>query len=224
MEGAVNNRPLLSVLAAALMLAVLSCAAPPERGVEKVPEAPTKPKLTVKEQNELAMKAYNDILDMTIENRKRDILPELEVAYNDLISRYPDSFLAQESHWRLISMNLVDYPSPRIDVAEKYYDEFLQRYPGSKMKMILDDTMARYYYRNRLWDRLVKKCSSYVRDYVSTGKINTPLFMFLYSEAKFNLGDPVEAEKGYKIVIHHFPGSTEASISKERLARMKDSR
>jgi tetratricopeptide (TPR) repeat protein len=149
------------------------------------------------------------------------VLPQLEESYKDLIARYPDAYLARESYWRLILMNLEDYYPPRIEKAEQYYEEFLEKYPGSKMKTILEDAMARFFYKRRLWENLISICSSHVSEYIETGDLRIPMFMFFYSEAKLNLDDLKEAEKGYKIVIRYSPDSTEARLSKKRLDEIK---
>lgn len=211
-------------LAAALM--TLSCAPPPpEVGrPEVVPEKPPEAELSSQEQNALAMVEYERILDMTVEKGKRNVLPEMEESYRNVIARYPDAYLAQESYWWLILMNLEDYYPPRIERAEKYYEEFLKKYPDSSVKLLLDDTLARFYYRSNIWDRLLKICSSYVRKYTETGELRTPMFMFFYSEAKFRLNDLKEAKKGYKIVVRRFPDSTEASLSRQRLEEIEGSK
>ncbi len=73
----------------------------------------------------------------------------------------------------------------------------------------------------RLWGNLIGICSSHIREYIETGELKIPMFMFFYAEAKMSLGDLEEAEKGYRIIIRHSPGSTEARLSKKRLDKIQ---
>lgn len=206
----------------AALLLVFSCAAPPKKAEIEEPVKPPEERPPAQVQDEMAMAEYEKMLDMTIEQGKRNVLPQLEESYKNLIASYPDAYLAQESYWRLILMNLEDYSPPRVEQAEQYYEEFLKKYPGSRMKTILEDAIARFFYKRRLWGNLIGICSSHVREYIETGELRIPMFMFFYSEAKLNLDELKEAEKGYKIIIRHSPGSTEARLSKKRLDEIKN--
>ncbi len=218
----INNRLIKAALLLVALLLVFSCAAPPKKAVIEEPAKPPEEKLPVEVQNEKAMAAYEDMLEMTIEHGKRNVLPQLEESYKNLIASYPDAYLAQESYWRLILMNLEDYNPPRVEQAEQHYKEFLKKYPGSRMKIIIDDAMARFFYKRRLWGSLIGICSSHVREYIETGELEIPIFMFFYAEAKMGLDDLKEAKKGYKIIIRHSPGSTESKLSKKRLDEIKN--
>lgn len=173
--------------------------------------------MTPKMQDTKAMESYGEILEMTLLDDRQAVLPRMEQAYKDIIKRYPDAYLAQESYWRLVLLHLEQYNPPRVDKADAYYREFLDKYPDSKIKVVLDDTLVRYYHNNGIWDRLLDVTTPYVRKYIDKGVLKTPMFMYFYSEAKFNLGDKAEAKKGYRIVLKHFPGSTEAKLSTKRL-------
>jgi hypothetical protein len=188
------------------------------------PEEPPTAVLPPHEQNALAMLDYEDMLDLTTEHGKRNVLPQLEESHREIITKYPDAFLAKESYWRLVEMNLTDYYPPRMDKAEQIREEFIQKYPGSKMIRVIDDSMARYYYRERHWDRLLRVCALHIRNFIETDELESPLFMFYYSEAKFNTQDFVEAEKGYKILVKRFPGSHEARIAKQRIREINMSK
>jgi len=212
----------MAAISAAAAAIFLSCAPPAPEVVR--PEAPEKAeaKLTPEEQNNLAMAEYERLLNMTVEKGKRNVLAELEESYRNIIAKYPDAYLAQESYWWLILMNLEDHSPPRIERAESYYEEFRKKYPDSTMKVVFDDTLGRFYYRSNLWDKLIKISHSYVKKYIETDELPTPLFMFFYSEAKYKTDDLKEARKGYRIVINRFPDSTEAAIARERLDEIRE--
>ncbi|MEK7333505.1 MAG: hypothetical protein AAB017_09025, partial [Nitrospirota bacterium] len=77
------------------------------------------------------------------------------------------------------------------------------------------------YYANKMWDRLLRIFTPHVKKFIATWKLDRPYHLFMFSEAKFNLGDLIEAEKGYKIVIEFFPKTTEGETSKKRLEEIK---
>jgi TolA-binding protein len=205
-----------------MALLVLSCA-------QKTKEPPTldeQPgkKLSAEEQNSMAMLEYENILEEITERGKRNMLPELEQSFRNVIVSYPDAFLAQESYWRLVELKLIYYTPPRLDEAEQLRNEFVAKYPNSRMINIIDDSIVRFYYRGQYWKRLLNICSYHVRKYVETNKLESPLFMFYYAEAKFNLKDLVEAEKAYRIITRHFPGSHEARIAKDQIMEINMSK
>jgi outer membrane protein assembly factor BamD (BamD/ComL family) len=205
-----------------MVLLAFSCA-PKTKEPPPPPEPPGK-KVSANEQNALAMLEYEKILEKITERGKRNMLPELEDSYRDVIARYPEAFLAQESYWRLVEMNLIHYNPPRFDKAEQIRNEFLAKYPNSRMVRIIDDSIVRFYHRRKYWKRLLNICSYYVRKYIKTSNLESPLFMFYYAEAKFNLKDLVEAEKAYRIVTRLFPGSHEARIAKKQIREIKMSK
>ena len=213
-------RPALVALALAALVLAVSCAPVtttkrPDAVKTKRPDAVKPPPL--EEQDKQALQTYSEILEMTVDADRMSILPQMEEKYLQIIREQPDSFLARESYWRLISMSLEDYYPPRLQRAEGYYAEFVKRYPDDRLRMILDDTMVRYYYKHKMWEALLGQTARHAAQYVKTFKLRTPMFVFLYSEAKFNLNDLKEAKKGYRIVLKHFAGSTEGRISRDRL-------
>lgn len=216
-----TNPPAARVFLVLVSLLFLSCAAPPEQKVAPPPSPPPKEKLPVAEQEKKSWESYEDILNMTIGAKRRTILPKLELAHRKLIEEYPDSYLAHESYWRLITMNLNDYTPPRVEKAEQIYKEYLERYPNPKLKYPIDDTMARFYYRSNLWKKLLGFCTPYIRKYIKTGELKGPLYLFFYTEAKFFLGDFKEADKGYRTIKRLFPKSQEARISEKRLKEVR---
>jgi hypothetical protein len=114
-------------------------------------------------------------------------------------------------------MNIEDYYPPRTEQAEKYYREFVSKYPNSPLRFAVDDTMGRFYYNNKIWGGLLELCAPYIREYITSGELGGPLFLFFYTEAKFFSGDIVEADKGYRTIIRLFPGSQEARVAGARI-------
>jgi len=213
-----------------LMLLVLISACAPKAVKEGVPpkealppeKVPPTERLTQKEQDERAMEVFEQILELTTEPDRRAVVPKMEALYKEIIKDYPESQLAPESYLRLIRINLDDYSPPRIDIAKALYKEFNEKYPGHMMKRSIDDAMARSLYNNALWKELLEFSTPAVRKYISSGVLEGPFFIFLYSEAKFALGDINEARKGYNIVIQKFPESAEAGLSRQRLKEIQE--
>lgn len=187
---------------------------------ERVPPQ-TKALLSPSEQDAKALEAFKRILTLTEEAPREAILPQIEVAYLEIIREYPDSSIAQESYWRLVLIYVDESIPPRYDEAERLYNEFIKKYPKLQTRSMIEDTLSKNYYNNGEWDRLLRLYIPPVREYINTGKLDRPHSLFMYSEAKLNLGDLIEAEKGYKIVIALFPNSAEAVTSKSRLEEIK---
>lgn len=210
----------LLFLTVVLLAVTIACAPavvkeqpPPETEKPAVPEG----KLSPKEQDERAMEVFEEILELTTNPERQTVVARMESLYKEIIVVYPNSQFAPESYYRLIKINLDDFTPPKVTEAKELYKEFTEKYPGSGLKPAINDTIARSYYNNGLWEELLEFCTPAVKDYIKTGSLNGPFFMFLYSEAKFMLGDMAEAAKGYRIVTRMFPNSSEARLSKNRL-------
>lgn len=208
--------PLLFI-GVAILLFSCSSTLPEKKPLAEVAPLSLVEKLPPPEQDLRAQKVFEEILEMTLEEERSDVLPKMEVAYLKIINEYPDSSFAEESYMRLIILNLNDYIPPRIEEAERLYQEFLRKYPLSFQKFAIGDTIVRFYYRQQLWQKLLEFTTPEVKTYIETGKLRGPFFLFLYSEALFNLNELFEAEKGYKIIRELFPSSAEAVISNDRL-------
>ncbi len=186
--------------------------------------------LSASEQNKKAMAAFQKILDLTQEADRSAVLPQIEAAFRDIIDKYPKASITQECYWRLMTVYLTDYSPPSFEKAEAVREEFIKKYPDSRTKDLIDDTLSNGYYMNSKWEKLLKFYTPAVKRFIKEsagkekidrGSLSRPLEMFMYSEAKLNLGDLAEAEKGYKIVIALFPDSKESATSKKRLEDIK---
>ncbi len=217
-----NAGLLKAALSALACLALFSCA-PSEKKppVEVPPPQPAVVKLPFEVQEERSMRVFEEILELTADVDRLTVLPELKAGFYKIINEYPDSRLAPESYMRLIVMALRDYIPPRVEEAEMLYHEFLKKHPAAGQRIGIDDVMIRFFYKNQLWEKLLEYTTPVIRAYLSTGNLRGPFYMFLYSEAKLHIGDTVEAEKGYKIVVEKFPRTAESLVAKDRLEEIK---
>lgn len=177
--------------------------------------------LSPDEQNSKAFLVFQRILDLTENNERATVLPQLEAAYLEIIQNYPKASVTQEGYWRLVSMYVSDYNPPLFEKAENIYNEFIRKFSDSNTRALIEETLSNSYYKNSKWEQLLRLHKPVIKQYIETGKLSRPLEMHRYSEAKYYLKDLSEAEKGYKIIISLFPNSHEASISKARLEEIK---
>ncbi len=139
----------------------------------------------------------------------------------EIISKYPQTGLAQESYWKLINIYLVDYSPPHYIRAHSLYSEFLGRYPRSPIRGLIEWTLVKRYYNDARWDDLIKVCAPAFETNANEGKKLRPALIFICAEAHFHLGNFVEAEKGYVNMIELFPDLRESEKSKARLEEMR---
>jgi len=198
------------VLPVVLSLVLSSCAT---TTLNPLP-VPPKPQ---EEQDKRALEIFEQVVEVFSESDRPTAVPKAEALYLKIINDYPDAALGQECYWRLILIYLRDYTPPRFDKAEKYYSEFVRKYPQSPLRSEVDDSISNSFYSNGKWDKIIAFYTPVVRRYIESGKLDRPHDIFLYAEAKMNLGDLVEAEKGYKIVIALFPKSREGTLAAQRL-------
>jgi outer membrane protein assembly factor BamD (BamD/ComL family) len=203
-----------------LILSLLLCSAVFIAAVPSVLHAEEEKKadseLSADEQNKLALEAYELILELSASGERKDILQQLENAYYGVISKYPKANLAQEAYWRLIQIYLGEYHPPAIEKAERVREEFVRKYPDSKMKMVIDRSVVDWYLKNAKWDKITAFFAPAIRKSIETGKYNIYEIM-MYTEAKYNLGDMTEAEKGYKIINANFPSTKEGARARQRI-------
>lgn len=173
------------------------------------------------DKEQKAYELFEEILNLTQTSDIQSVLPQMEALYLRIITEYPDIALAQECYWRLISLYVDKSIPPEYKKAENLYKEFLKKYPESSIKNLIIDTLSKSYYKNRKWDELLNLNLPVVKEYEEKGKLQNPDRMFMYAEAKFNLGDLVEAEKAYRVIIDLFPKSKRAVTSKVRLQEIE---
>jgi len=189
---------------------------------EKKPSAEPEKKAVSEERNKKALEAFSRILELVnSRDSRQEVLPQIEGIYYEIIMTYPETPLAQESYWRLISIYVNDYSPPSYDKALLLYDEFLRYYPRSGLKGLIEETLARSYYKNARWKELLRLCEPTLVDYNEKGKIPRPLLLYLYSESSFRLGSLEEAEAGYNLLIELFPNAALSRKSKARLEEIR---
>lgn len=179
-------------------------------------------RMPVEKQEELAMQTYQQMLELTAERSRYEVLDQLRDGYYKVINEYPDSFLAEESYLRLILHYLHDYEIPREDDAERLYKEYFEKYPKPRMNNAINDALSRHYYEFGRWEKLAKFTTPFMRAYVKEGKFANTIYLFFYSESKFRLGEYDEARRGFRIIMRLFPDTKEADHAKKRLAEINE--
>lgn len=197
---------------------LMNCAGVQVKEEGKEPPAEPEEGLSLNEQEVKSIEKFNEILMVSRASKDRKaVLPRMEKLYSELISDYPEAPLAQESYWKLIEIYVEDYSPPEFDKAEELYKSFNTAYPASPLRGMVDRTIAVSLYRHKEWQRLLRLSTPFFSKYAESGEVRTPLFIFMYAEAHFNLGNYDEAEKGFRIVIEKFPQLNEDKRAQQRL-------
>lgn len=194
-----------------------------KQGREKEETAePVAPQVYTEEQKE-TLDIFTRILEI-YENAgsRKSAAQEAEVLYARIINEYPDTPLAQESYWKLISMFVRDYAPPDFKKADSYYYEFVAKYPGSVLRNAVQQTLINSYVRHAEWERLLKLCVPAIDEYKQKAKEPTPLVAFMYAEAHYRLGNLAEAVEGYEITLELYPSISFGKRAKKRLAEIRE--
>jgi len=213
MQRSLTQSVLFLLLPVVLSAGLYSCATQ-ER---KEPVEPTAA-MSVEEQDKRAFELFSKIADIFDGNTRKAALPKAEELYLKIINDYPRAALGEECYWRLILIYVRDSSPRQFDKAELYYGRFISKYPGSQFRRELEDAITEAYASEGRWADIVAFYKPAIKRYIETGKLERPQEMFRYSEAKRNLGDVAEAEKGYNIVLALFPSTREGGLAKQRLS------
>ncbi len=177
--------------------------------------------LTTEEQEVRALAAFKEILDISVSSSDRmQVLPEMEKKYLEIIEKYPEAPLAQESHLRLIEIYLNDYSPPDFEKERMIYGKFINRYPQSLLRGYVEETIAKKYHKYAEWGRLLNFTAPILDRYADNSGSARPALIFLYAEANYSFGNMKDAEKGYKLVMELFPDMSESSRAEKRLAEI----
>lgn len=214
-----------------LTVLISSCATAPqkietEKPIEVIaPPAETKDVPAPKEEESKSLELFTEVLELveSTDDRK-SLLPKIEELYDKIIRQYPEAPLAKESYWKLITIYVEDYSPPDYDRAEMKYNEFLEKYPQSFLEGFIKDTLGNSYYKNAEWNRLLKLSTPAYQEYIEKGREPRASMIFMYSEAKYNLGNIEEAEKGYRIVTKLFPKLIFGIKSKKMIEKIENDR
>ncbi|MBA4372987.1 MAG: hypothetical protein C0402_08990 [Thermodesulfovibrio sp.] len=207
------------ILPVVLALVLSSCAATAQKQEVVEPARPASA-MSQQEQDKKALEIFEQITEVFAESDRKSALPKAEALYLRIIREYPDAALGQESYWRLILICIRDYTPPQFEKAEAYHHEFVKKYAQSPLRREIEDSLAKSYYANGKWEKIITFYTPSIRRYIETGKLERPHDIFYYAEAKMNLGDLGEAEKGYKIILSLFPKSREGTMSTQRLEQL----
>ena len=91
------------------------------------------------EQKEQAYDIFKQILDLSGRQDRQKNLPKIKELYGEIIDQYPGIGLAQESYLRLIIIAKEEDTASGDAEAERLYQEFLVKYPDSKLRKILEN-------------------------------------------------------------------------------------
>jgi hypothetical protein len=175
------------------------------------------------EEEKKSFDIFKEIFSKTRSGRDRQsVLPEIEALYMQIIRDYPETPLAQESHWKLINIYVREYAPPDYGRAEMLYHDFLTKYHNSPLKGVVADTLGRSYVKHGEWSRLLTLCSPSYRGYVDKKITPRASLMFMYAEANYNLGNMEQAENAYSLIIDLFPNLMVGNKSKimiEKIAK-----
>ncbi len=217
-----NLKSLIKIISyIAVILLFTACATQPVKKVKPAEE--TKKPLSPEEQKkEKSIEVFTEILDVieTSESRK-DALPKVESLYKKIIIEYPETGLAQESYWRLISIYVNDYSPADYEKAEALYGEFLEKYPQSPLKSFVMDSLGKGYYRDDQWRKLLTLTAPLIREYTQTGKRPGPSLISMNAEANYRLGYFDAAKVSYRVLIKIYPKLIESIKARARLKELK---
>jgi outer membrane protein assembly factor BamD (BamD/ComL family) len=192
-----------------------------EKKEVKPPVEAPKPRVYTKEQKE-TLDIFEQILEIYESAESRQAAAQqAKVLYARIITEYPDTPLAQESYWKLITLSIRDYSPPDFEKAEDYYDEFMAKYPRSVLKNAVDQTLMNSYLKHAEWERLLKFCTPQFKEFKESGEKPTPQTVFLYSEANYRLGKIAEAEEGFKVAVELYPTTGYGKQANKRLEEIK---
>jgi TolA-binding protein len=218
--------PMKTIVHILLFMILVACAAATldekKTPVEPSEKAKKKEQYTPTESEKKSLEVFNEILKISRSSvDRKSLLPKLEQQYLRIIKEYPDAPLAQESHWRLITLYIEDYSPPRFKPAESLYKDLVRKYPRSTFKGLSEDILGKGYYRALKWDKMLELSAPAFNKYVEEGKRPRPSLIYYYAEAHYELGNAEEAEKGYRILLDLYPKLIEGINAKKRLEEIK---
>ncbi len=190
--------------------------------VQRPSKVPGPARLTPEQQKAEALNLFKKVLEVAeTKGDSPDGLQERVQLLKEMARRYPDAPLSQEAYWHIINIYLNKYYPPRIEEAERTYQEFLRLYPVSPMKNAIESTLNLFYFQHKMWDKLVQLHRERIKHFIATGTIDSPFYFYMYSLAKMNLGQLDEAEKGFKWIILKYPNTQAAKDSKRQLKKLQ---
>ena len=221
-EERISFMKMLPLYIGAFICSMMLFGVVPQEAVSEMTNAPgSSEKANLTDRKAEAYEIFEEILVLTETSDMKDAFPKIESLYYKIIHEYPDTALAQECYWRLVTLYVEKSTPPLFEKAENTYAEFLKKYPESVIRFLIEDTLSKSYYKEEKWKKLLKLNLPAVEDYYKTGKLSNPAPLFMYAEAQYNLGDIGAAEKAYRSLVDSFPKSRMTSTAQERLEKIK---
>lgn len=99
--------------------------------------------MSLAEQKKQAYDIFKQILWLSDGPEREKHLPEIKALYREIIGRYPEIALAQESYLRLVILAKEEGTAAGDAEAERLYREFSVKYPDSKLMKIIENELAK---------------------------------------------------------------------------------
>ena len=123
---------------------IAGCAQKPsEVGQESIKSSEPVQVLSIEEQRKQAYDILKEILLLSDSPERKAKLPEIKALYREIIDKYPDLGLAQESYMRLVLLAKEENTQAGDAEAESIYNEFLQKYPDSRLQRIIENELKK---------------------------------------------------------------------------------
>lgn len=196
-------------------------AAVKKENVEPISPASVSANQPISLQKQESLKLFKKIFELSSDKQEAGHFDRIAKLYNQIIQNCPDAPLAQESYFKLIELYFSAYTPPLQEKATELFGQFKRSYPESRLFGVIKYAMAKGYFACKSWQDLAQLESSPVAEYFATGKIDTPLSLFYYSEAKYNLGEIEEATKGYRALVENFPETLVARTAENKIVRIE---
>ena len=122
-----------------VLLMLAGCAEKPVGTGGKSLEGQKVSQLSPAEQEEQGYEIFKQILELSDRQNRQENLPRIKELYREIINKYPEIGLAQESYLRLIIIAKEEKSASGDAEAEGLYQEFLGKYPDSNLRRILEN-------------------------------------------------------------------------------------
>ena len=180
-------------------------------------QAADKPKLSLEEQEALALKIFQDL--GKVPEGKLDVFNHF---YREVIEKCPDTERAEISYWRLSNLLIMGYDPPRRKEAIELLEQFLVRYPASKGVGHVKSRLLRLYEDTGDYCKATKLYKEIIPNIPDPPDRKGLSYWVLYAEALEKCGQKEEARKWYEKVLKAAkdPDSMSAMIAKDGLSRL----
>ncbi len=112
-----------------------------DTGPKEVGREDSVQKLSPAEQKEQAYEIFKQILELSDAAERQKNLPQIKKLYREIIDKYPDVGLAQESYLRLVLLAKQQRTESGDKEAENLYREFADKYPDSRLRKVIENEL-----------------------------------------------------------------------------------